>query len=139
MSRDFTPRDHHIVDAMYGFSTRKTTLRETATGKEVVLYDPDSTVSKQYPNLSFLFGAGLEEIIGEYGEEAGPVLESIESRLKEIISSDSGKADDPLYLWYSGELDPHFYYHETNDELLREYIVSRIGQHERKKEEVLDA
>lgn len=132
MGKDFTPREHHMADIMYGFSRNRTVMRD-ADGNETVLYDPHSPASVKYPNLSFLFGSGLADILEEFGSGAGSVLSDIEKRLVRIIEADSGEKDDQLYLWYIGKLDPDFYYNTWNNELLREYIVSLVRSD--KKEE----
>ena len=121
-----------MADVMYGFSGHRTAMRDTG-GNETVLYDPSSPASVKYPNLSFLFGSGLADILEEFGSGADSVLSDIEKRLVCIIDAGSGKKDDPLYLWYIGKLDPNFYYNTWNNELLREYIVSLVRSD--KKEE----
>lgn len=134
MGRDYTPRQLHAADVVYGFSKNRTVIQNPRTGEEKVLYDPDSEETKKYPNLSFLFGNWLRNILKEYGADSHSALEGVEKRLDEIVRTDRGENDDPLYLWYIGKLDPCFHYHEDNSELLREYIVCLIREDIRKKE-----
>ena len=136
MSRDFTPREMHEVDTLYGFSENVLKTTSSLTGEEVKLYDPDALVSGRYPNLSFLFSGGLRDILDEYKDAALETLDLVEKRLATVVATDTGSGDDPLYLWYTGKLDPRFYYRETNDELFREYIVTLVGDASGRKEEV---
>lgn len=46
MSKDWTPRELAFVDANMGFSKSKTVLQ--CNGEGVVLYDPDSEMSKSF-------------------------------------------------------------------------------------------
>lgn len=125
MSRDWTPRELHMADEYCFKETgeymhdRKIVLvlngKETDERMDCMKY-PD--LYEKFPNLSFLWGA---DYVKKYQTQN---LAYVEEQLSLIVSGNiTNDTDKTILRWYNGELDPHFYYREENDEILKEYIL----------------
>ena len=138
MSRDWTPQQNRWADKQLHFSKNKISFINPETNKEELLIDPESSTAKQYPNLYFLYGYELEKYILK--EFPNSLVHTIESMLNAIVTYEdnankaisgeidvekvfsSGNTNDDelihlIIMWYTGALDPDFYYNTENNQL----------------------
>ena len=126
MSRDLTPKDSHILDKHYHFSTEPLVLTNIETGVEVKLYDPSCELALRWPNAYYLASDIVEKLQGT--PTTLTLFEDLLCRI--IVMSDNNQPlvfpDDKLAntiaQWYEGKLDPNFYYCTHNNELLYEAL-----------------
>ncbi len=145
MSRDFTPQEQQWADKQLHMREKRITWKNTATGEEELLVDPECETAKRYPNLYFLYGYYLEKhLLQEFPSSF--VLE-VEQKLRQIIRQEDSSnkplqscvdmngtiANKPSVLmalvasWYTGKLDSDFYYSDRNNQLFYEglqYVFS---------------
>lgn len=137
MGKDMTPRDLHKADKKYHLAADRSFLIEGDCKVKEVLF-------QRFPNLAFLFYEGIKEVYLRYHayEKAVKVLDGIEEDMETMIKNDDIGAHltayddkrDPLYtlyMWYTGALDPHFYYNTANNELLRCWLIKRVQEEAR--------
>lgn len=122
MSRDFTPRILHKMDKAYHLSENPITFYpENRPDKKELIYDPDGTDAKKWPNTYF-----LGSLIHDAFKNKPKQLDYFEQELTKIIRlEDAGKnietdgtLNPDIVKWYNGKLDPNFYYREPNDEMM---------------------
>lgn len=128
MSRDWTPFTHHQIDKDVTRLSERGIKFVNSNGEKFVLYDPESPFSKRCPNLSFLLGENECKALLERSKCMETVLDSVEVKLDLIIKTRDtvgpvdtswyDKDPDALFLltdkWYTGNLDPGFYYNTLN-------------------------
>lgn len=142
MSRDFTPRELTFADHQFHLSESKTTLSLQGTGDEVILYDPDSEMARAYPKLSFLLDGFRTLYEMSLTDEAMKnKLASVEKELEAMIQEDlaqpgrrghviSSEHTETLVYWYTGTLDPGFYYNERNNQLFIDWLLEKEKKYE---------
>lgn len=141
MGRDFTPKKLHEADK--ALNLRLGDLRIIDKDGNEIAFAGDK-YRDRYPNLSFLAGEVLENLIDKTDPDES-VLTHIEQAITFIIDafenswlfngSDNPEDElnnpeeqlfDTLRKWYFGELDSSFYYNEANNRLLEEYLTEYI-------------
>ena len=139
MFRDWTPYELYTADqyfAKQGKPLRNTTIyfTDAKTKKTTPLIsDEEKKIGATYPNLSFLFSRWFGLYKNMSDKNARDITFALlENALTEVISRDSeGEATAPLSdnpiiattsSWFYGNLDPHFYYREHNDEAFADFI-----------------
>ena len=94
----------------------------------MILYVPEGSMEKRFPNLSFLTD-GFRNI---YATESLEGWDDIEKKVAAVVEQDSENAvtkdDGYIWKWYAGELDPYFYYKEENEALFIEQALKRIKE-----------
>lgn len=136
MSRDWTPREHYLVEQhniregrgdKWHFLSH---LVYVPIGKEPVriVSDEEIALRKQFPVL----GKFLEDFTELYDRLSGyengiAFLQRKDAELAEYIASDNFNSDSYLFRWFEGKLDDRFYYSERNNELLVEYICEEAS------------
>ena len=107
-----------------------TFLSDDGNNTDYVLYDPECEMSKRYPWLSFLVNDFREElwVTAEKNSAFAAKLSQVENYVKALAeATQEGKRlpDVPKFInaWYKGELDPGFYYSETNTGLFTKWLV----------------
>lgn len=139
MSRDWTPYELWNVEkrmSAEGNSLRNANYMfvDMVTGEKTPLIpEEQKKIGENYPILSFLFDDWYRIYTKMDNETVrDKVFTLYENTLKAIINEDDDAnvtvsptffAYDPVKLWYFGQLDPHFYYREYNNELLGEHIL----------------
>ena len=146
MSKDFTPKELHAADMILGLQKGGLRIIDMS-GKEIIF--AGDAYKKEFPNLAFLAGEVLENLIKQFGKDE-EVLSRTEDVLRDMIEAhDNNMCFEKYYnlrpghpdraiievmeKWYEGKLDPHFYYRETNDAFLLDYLTTAIK--EKKKDE----
>ena len=134
MGKDFTPKELHRADRIHHLSECRLDL-------DGIRKDIQDALWKRYPNMAFLFYERLQDIYLRYEEyeQALKILDTIEEDIRLMIANDDIGAyltcyDDPkdpmhmLYQWYTGKLDPQFYYARQNHQALHDWIVRKIQE-----------
>ena len=149
MSRDWTPQQNRWADKQLHFSKNKIAFINPETKAEELLIDPECDLAKQYPYLYFLYGYELEHfMLKELPESLVRTAESFigkiiayEDSTHQAISSETSlnnilQTEDMVDLnncnhkrllellikWYTGALDPDFYYRTENERLFKEKL-----------------
>ena len=141
MSRDFAPQEMYHVDK--NLDVRKMSIIDMNGN---IVYDPDSWVGRHFP-MSWLLAAGvIEAYLKEYVEKFSGMypysnilggvdaLCYMEQQISFLIEEEEGEGnprlsseiDSVIRKWFIGHLDKNFYYHETNDRLLVEYLLEKF-------------
>ena len=107
----------------YGFS-KKPLILKTASGEDIVMYDPECEIAQRFPNLYYLFHEGIQAILEEYGERAEKTLDWFENELQKTI--DHCWTDKTVYKWYYG-LIRTFSTTPRTIVFFKEYIMSKIA------------
>ncbi len=150
MSRDWTPYELHRADLEFGFSkdTLEMYIPQEDGSKTFVgfFYNPEDPITKQYPNLAFLWGQNeLTRFISGLADNAGEACEAVLSDIEQILAEVVAHYDKPkterknglssssdwttiVNDWYLGRLDPNFYYNTENNERFELYILDQIHQ-----------
>lgn len=146
MSRDFTPHElyfftpHELYLADKFSEKRGQPLRDmeitikTADG-DVPMFTEQKMLQKKFPNLGFLFDRlpDLYKFSHFPESDIDAFVGEIEKKLTAYIrfACDVGgkrptDIPEPLVEWFHGRLDPGFYYHETNNELLLNWMKEQL-------------
>lgn len=139
MSRDWTPREHLIVEISEiekggkPFYEHDIKWIDAVTKKETALFSQEEVAFRKNYRL---FGMIFERIysLAMAHEQSLPritnVYAEIEMMLEEIVKEPCKQREgfeETVRLWYRGELDEGFYYRERNDDMLCDAILARAG------------
>ena len=137
MSKVWTPYEYHQADLAYHFSDKPLRTTDLA-GNVKVWYGPESGMSKEFPNLSFLFANAPE--LYEMSKE-DPYLKKVLTKTENLLADtiefyDSGSkvdykftdkktwgAGDWVVQWYLSGLDSSFYYNTVNEDRFTTYLL----------------
>ena len=131
MSRDWTPREHYLVEQQSIREGRGdywdflAGLEWVPVGRAPVRLHTDEEIAlrQQFPVLGKFLEPfmALYERLSKY-ENGIATLQDIDRKLAEYI--ETGKGDEGVYFvrWFEGKLDGNFYYRERNDALLMALI-----------------
>lgn len=153
MSRDFAPFELYLADKQQNQQLRNLTISyNIPNGESFVLFSPDDDLSKELPELSFLFERtkslvsmyNRESAVFGFIKEADAIVRELENELNRCIEQgsvavnrflsysvsdlDGAEPEQVLHSWFTGNLDAHFYYHEVNDDLLFEYLCKHCDE-----------
>lgn len=154
MSRDFAPFELYLADKQHNQQLRNSTITYNIPNEEsFVLFSPDDDLSKELPELSFLFERtkslvsmyNAESAVFGFIKEAEAIIQKLEQEFDCCIEKGSGavnrflsspswsdlegaEPEQVLHSWFTGNLDAHFYYHEVNDDLLFEYLCKQCDE-----------
>ena len=134
MGRDFTPKQIHDINTkVYPGLYMSNVIWTTADGKSTPMYsEEDMSIRKEFPIFATIFTDRFLELY-HWAEKNGYTerVKEIEKMLTRFVEQE--KTDDissyptELVKWYRGELDPHFHYHEENDELFYDWLINWIS------------
>lgn len=131
MSKDWTPREFVIADMAVGLTKSKqvANLIVGGTAQKVVLYDPDCDMSRRYPWLSFLVNDFGTEFwtAAQRNSTFAARLSHVETYVQALVTATQERRALPevpevIRLWFRGELDPGFYYNETNTAIFVKWL-----------------
>ena len=124
MSKDWTPREFVIADKIGGITKTKQVMTVSlGEGKteSVVFYDPDSDMSRRYHWLSYLVDDFSKELWVSANKNSAFAarLSQVELYVESLANATmEGKpypnVPEPIRSWFTGKLDPGFYYNERN-------------------------
>lgn len=135
MSRDWTPRELYEFEkfsikvghgSLWDFM-KTTTL--TINGETFPMVSEESISRRQdFPLLGRLFEE-YDKLYSFLVQVNGglELLRRHEEELDAYITTGQGAKGSPLIKWFEGELDPRFYYRETNDAMLLAHVQDEVG------------
>lgn len=120
MSRDFTPREMHLVDRELlkaGKDLKKLTWEDPETGETVPLH----RIDPRFPNLSFLFAGEIPDSrISELAEDALARIIHAEDTGEMFVPK--SEVETMVFRWFNGDLANRFYYREENNSVLSGFL-----------------
>jgi hypothetical protein len=137
MSKDWTPQET-ITAENYLNETRGKTMRD----KKVLIAQPDGSLRqvgsnkeyayrRKYKELGFLYNRLYQVYLkfSKHPKYLARILNDIECKLSYYVKYNRCENEnDVVWLWYTGRLDPNFYYRKHNDELFEEYITAEVNK-----------
>ena len=142
MSRDWTPRQLHMVDIRAHLSKNVITINYGEGERPYI--DPNCETAKKYPNMYFLCGEILKVLLEKKSEAFVERVEDGLTTIMALFDSDllrDGRAlSEPvdnailqqlrdiellrlICMWYDGKLDEGFYYNTYNNELFLDGLM----------------
>lgn len=133
MSKDWTPREFVIADKIGGITKTKQVMTVSlGEGKteSVVFYDPDSDMSRRYHWLSYLVDDFSKELWVSANKNSAFAarLSQVELYVESLANATMEgnpypNVPEPIRSWFTGKLDPGFYYNERNTGLFVKWLV----------------
>ncbi len=135
MSRDFTPQIIYFVNKQYNnLYLNNIIFTDNTTGKSHKMFtDEEMRIRYKYPTFATLYTDNFIKLYHDLPSyKIRHVFEYMDEILKDITYADENgwslnSYPETIIKWYKGELDPNFYYHEHNDDLLHEWIMKYIA------------
>lgn len=142
VSRSWTPQEQCHVDLFMtkrdnvSYKDKMFSIVFTGANGEShpMISDKEKEILVLFKELGFLFSSNLYHLwlsAEEHPRCRKRVLNEVEIELEKIIDADINKKgfnglDSTVVKWYLGELDPHFYYNDMNNQYFEEYLYDKI-------------
>ena len=123
MSRDFTPMQNYFASLEVDKDFTLLDNFEWHIGDAIVpAYSPEEIECRK--NHEYLGRANPDILSAFFGTDQIETIDFLDNEIKKIVEGKED-VDETVRKWFLGQLDPAFYYGETNDELLIEYLEKR--------------
>lgn len=137
MSRDWTPEEILLIEKnnvanelpdMWQFMGNMS-ISINGENYKPMFSKEEIELRKKFGN----FGKLYESFVSLYKEitklsNGESVLKKAQQELELFIENGEGNLDSHVLKWFQGKLDSNFYYHEHNDELLKEYLILEAAE-----------